>query len=104
MYAKRLAGMSLVFSTAAASAQTSSACAAYSQRMLEALHGLMDSAGIPGASIAIIDRGRLARAEGLGYADSSRRTKVDRNTVFEAASLSKPVIAYATLKLVDIGR
>jgi CubicO group peptidase (beta-lactamase class C family) len=64
----------------------------------------MDSAGIPGAAIAIIRQGRLVHAEGFGYVQSDGGRRVDRNTVFEAASLSKPVIAYAALKLADRGR
>lgn len=64
----------------------------------------MDSAGVPGAAIAIIRHGRLVHAEGFGYVQSDGGRKVDRNTVFEAASLSKPVIAYAALKLADIDR
>jgi CubicO group peptidase (beta-lactamase class C family) len=82
----------------------SAACTTESRpRALGALRALMDTAGVPGAAIAIINRGRVS-IEGFGYTDSAGGRKVDRNTVFEAASLSKPVIAYATLKLADIGR
>lgn len=69
-----------------------------------ALRALLDTAGIPGAAIAFIDRGRLAGIERLGYADFAGGKKVNGNTVFEAASLGKPVIAYAVLKLADRGR
>lgn len=64
----------------------------------------MDSALIPGMALAIIDGGKVVWRGGFGSPDSkSGRVSADR-TVFEAASLSKPVIAYAALKLVDAGQ
>jgi CubicO group peptidase (beta-lactamase class C family) len=102
-----LAGAMLLLRAPPASGQMTSgsaACTTESRpRALGALRALMDTAGVPGAAIAIINRGRVS-IEGFGYTDSAGGRKVDRNTVFEAASLSKPVIAYATLKLADIGR
>jgi CubicO group peptidase (beta-lactamase class C family) len=108
MSIRLLAGVALLFRAQLASAQITSgvgACTTESwPRALGALRALIDTAGLPGAAIAIINRGNLARIEGFGYADSAGARKVDRNTVFEAASLSKPVVAYATLKLADLGR
>jgi CubicO group peptidase (beta-lactamase class C family) len=79
-------------------------CAASSKMRALGSLALSERAGIPGFAIAIIARGRVARADGFGYADSAGGQRVDRNTVFEAASLGKTVIAYAALKLVDSGR
>src|SRR5512132_3006859 len=77
-------------------------CVADSGRALrQRLPALMDSALIPGIALALIDRGKVVWRGGFGFAGSKGgRVSADR-TVFEAASLSKPVIAYAALKLVD---
>jgi CubicO group peptidase (beta-lactamase class C family) len=64
----------------------------------------MDSAQIPGVALAILDGGRLVWSGGFGNADSQPGRINASRTVFEAASLSKPVIAYAALKLVDAGQ
>jgi CubicO group peptidase (beta-lactamase class C family) len=79
-------------------------CFADSGRALrERLPALMDSAMIPGLALAILDRGAVVWTGGFGERDA-KGGKVSAKTVFEAASLSKPVIAYAALKLVDAGR
>ena len=79
-------------------------CFADSGRALRGrLPSLMDSAMIPGIALAILDRGDVIWSGGFGVRDTQGRISADR-TVFEAASLSKPVIAYAALKLVDTGQ
>ena len=65
---------------------------------------MMDSAMIPGLALAILDRGDVVWTGGFGVRDTSGGKVSASRTVFEAASLSKPVIAYAALKLVDAGR
>ncbi len=56
---------------------------------------------IPGLSIAVIIDGELRWAKGYGVANSSARTEVDANTLFQAASISKPLSALGVLKLVE---
>ena len=68
------------------------------------LPALMDSAGIPGLAVAVLRDGRVTWTSGAGTRRAGTREAVDENTVFEAASLSKPVFAYVVLKLVDQGR
>lgn len=67
------------------------------------LPSLIDSAGIPGMSVALVENGTVAWTKGFGVRSAGSSALVDENTVFEAASLSKPVVAYAALKLVDAG-
>lgn len=67
------------------------------------LLSLMDSAGIPGLALAVLEDGEIAFSEGFGVRSVVEEGRVDRNTVFEAASLSKPVVAYVALKMVDAG-
>lgn len=59
---------------------------------------------LPGASIAVIKNGELAWAAGYGIANSDTGAKVDKNTLFQAGSISKPVAALAALKLVEQGK
>lgn len=64
----------------------------------------MDSALIPGLAIAIIERGETVWSAGFGSRDSTGGRVLANHTVFEAASLSKPLIAYAALRLVDAAK
>jgi CubicO group peptidase (beta-lactamase class C family) len=73
--------------------------AALSQR----IEGLMETAVIPGLSIALIDDGQLAWAKGFGVADVRTGEPVTPDTIFEAASLTKPVFAYLAMQLVQEG-
>lgn len=64
----------------------------------------MKNHGIPGLSLAIIDHGQISKAKGYGFIDKSVGTAVTTNTLFQAASISKPVAALAALRLVEEGR
>ena len=64
---------------------------------------LMDSAGVTGISIAVTTDSGVVWSRGFGVADSVGGEPVSDSSVFEAASLSKPVFAYAVLQLVDQG-
>jgi N-acyl-D-amino-acid deacylase len=59
---------------------------------------------IPGASLAITDKGRLVYARGFGYADVGQREPVMPDSLFRIASISKPITAAAVLQLVDQGK
>lgn len=58
---------------------------------------------VPGVSIAIIDSGRLVWAGGFGVKEAGRPEPVTATTIFQAASLSKPVAVSAMLRLVERG-
>jgi len=64
---------------------------------------LMREALVPGLQMAFID-GRNIKVLPFGMADVQTRTPVTSDTVFEAASLSKPVFAYAVMRLATEGR
>ena len=61
------------------------------------------AAGVPGLAVAWIEDGEVSEARGLGVADAVNERPVTAETVFEAASLSKPVVAYTALILRDRG-
>jgi len=65
---------------------------------------LMKDGDVPGLSIAIIEDARVVWQRSFGVANAATGQPVKDDTVFEAASLSKPVFAYAVLKLVERGK
>jgi CubicO group peptidase (beta-lactamase class C family) len=64
---------------------------------------LLEEADVPGASIAVIKDANLIWRRGFGVKDSATKAPVDNDTLFEAASVSKTVFAYAALKLCEKG-
>jgi CubicO group peptidase (beta-lactamase class C family) len=63
----------------------------------------MEKFQVPGASIAIIDNYAVLWSAGYGDAIAGGDRKVTPETLFQAASISKPITALATLKLVEKG-
>lgn len=55
----------------------------------------MDHYRVPGMSIAVLDGGEIAWARGYGTADGETGRPVTTETLFQAASISKPVAAMA---------
>lgn len=64
---------------------------------------LMEETIVPGASMAIVKDAKLFWRRGFGVKDSASKEPVDNDTVFEAASVSKTVFAYAAMKLCERG-
>lgn len=59
---------------------------------------------IPALSIAVVNNGQIEWAKGYGYLSSDSLQKVDTKTLFQAASISKPISALGVLKLVEQGK
>jgi len=59
--------------------------------------------GIPGVSLALIKDGKLVYHQTYGVRNTMTGEKVDENTLFEAASVTKPVFALAVEKLAERG-
>lgn len=68
------------------------------------LEDRMRELNVPGVSIAVFENGRIEWARGWGMADVADGRRVDAETRFQAASISKPVTAVAALALVSRGR
>jgi CubicO group peptidase (beta-lactamase class C family) len=65
---------------------------------------LMKKDGVPGLAIAVIRGGKTTWVHGFGLKEAKTNQLVKETTVFEAASLSKPVFTYGVLKLVEQGK
>jgi CubicO group peptidase (beta-lactamase class C family) len=68
------------------------------------LQQIMDRFHVPGVSVAVIRNFEVEWAKGYGSADVESGMRVDTETVFQAASISKPVTAMAVLRAVQDGR
>lgn len=54
---------------------------------------LMASSGIPGMAVAVVHSGKTLYAKGFGVREAGKLDPVDADTVFQLASLSKPIAA-----------
>ena len=59
----------------------------------------IQAADIPGTAIAVIENANLAYAGDFGVRTTATHEAVTADTIFQMASLSKPLFAYAVLKL-----
>jgi CubicO group peptidase (beta-lactamase class C family) len=73
------------------------------ERLQDRLPALLDSAGIPGASFALIENGTVGWVTGVGLRSLPDGPAVDSLTVFEAASLTKQVVATGVLRMAARG-
>jgi CubicO group peptidase (beta-lactamase class C family)/pimeloyl-ACP methyl ester carboxylesterase len=59
---------------------------------------------LPGLAIAVVFQDKLAYAKGFGVRDTSAKLPVDADTVFQLASLSKPIGSTVVAELVGEGK
>ena len=58
---------------------------------------------VPGVSMALIDNGKIAWVKTWGVCDVNGAEPVTPDTLFQAASMSKPIAAFAAMRMVDEG-
>ncbi|HEX2284347.1 MAG TPA: serine hydrolase, partial [Mycobacterium sp.] len=63
---------------------------------------LMSKSGIPGMAVAVVHGGKTVYAKGFGVKDVRNGDEVDPDTVFQLASLSKPVSATVVARQVGM--
>lgn len=66
------------------------------------LQQLVEARSVTGASLAIVRDGAVEIVS-AGLRDATTGEPVDAGTVFDAASLTKPLVSYAALQLADAG-
>jgi CubicO group peptidase (beta-lactamase class C family) len=68
------------------------------------LDSLLKRFRVPGVSVAVIKDFRIHWAKAWGMADAEAGVAADAGTLFQAASISKPITAMAAMTLVQDGR
>ena len=66
------------------------------------VQGAMESTGVPGIAVAVVYRDQVVYAKGFGVREAGRPETVDADTVFQLASVSKPLAS--TVAAVAVGR
>lgn len=69
----------------------------------ESIPKLMRAATVPGLAITLIQEGGIVWSQAFGVRNRVTQEPVTLDTLFEAASLSKPLFAYVALKLCEKG-
>ena len=64
----------------------------------------MEKQEVVGLAIGIIQDGEVVYTQGYGYADLSKKRKVNDYTLFRWASVAKPLTAIAAMQLVEAGK
>ena len=70
----------------------------------EVMAALLKKYEVPGASVAVIKDFRIEWAQGYGIADVATGARVTTDTMFQAASISKPVAAMVSMRAVQDGK
>lgn len=68
-----------------------------------AVRNAAEKHAVPGISIALVRDAAVEWTQGFGVLDREWNTPVGEDSVFEAASMSKPVFAYAVMKMRERG-
>lgn len=69
----------------------------------EVAQALVDTGRLPGISFAVLRQGEIVSSGSLGIADLETGEAVGPETLFEGASLTKPVVATIAMRLYDEG-
>lgn len=72
---------------------------------LEALaQQTLDSMGVPGIAIVVVHRDRVVYLKGFGVREAGKPERIDADTVFQLASVSKPITSTVLAALVGQGK
>lgn len=64
----------------------------------------MSELKVPGASVTVVRNGEIEWTGTYGWADFNQKIPVETTTLFQAASISKPITGIGVLKLVEEGK
>lgn len=87
-----------------ASVEPHASLEAFTAHLDERLPQLMNRYDVPGATLALVQRGEVVWSGAYGYADRAQRDPMTTEAIFRAESISKPVTAWGVMRLVEQGR
>ena len=64
----------------------------------------LHSSGVPGIAIAVVHRDQVVYQQGFGVREAGKPDRIDADTVFQVASMSKPIASTVLASLVGEGR
>ena len=70
----------------------------------QSLDERMKQLGVPAVSYAVVENGKIVLAAAYGEADLAAKREATPSTLFQAASISKPVTAIGVMELVERGK
>ncbi|MBB3773864.1 CubicO group peptidase (beta-lactamase class C family) [Angulomicrobium tetraedrale] len=70
----------------------------------EEVESVLKRSGVPGAAVAVVHDGKTIFARGFGVRELGKEAKVDTATVFQIASMSKPIAATIAAMQVTAGK
>lgn len=70
----------------------------------QAITAYKNANNLPGISVAIARNGKILYSRGFGYADVANQEVAHAGTIYRLASVSKPVTALLTMRLVDLNQ
>jgi CubicO group peptidase (beta-lactamase class C family) len=73
-------------------------------QVADAITAAIERHQVPGVSIAVVNDYRIDWADGFGVVAAGGSKPVTSTTMFQAASISKPVAALAALRTVELGK
>ena len=73
------------------------------ERLAQAIKSDVEHGRMPGAVVAIARKGKLAYYESFGFVDKTAGTPMPKDAIFALASMTKPMVAVATLMLAEQG-
>jgi CubicO group peptidase (beta-lactamase class C family) len=68
------------------------------------IRGQLVERSIPSLAVAVVEDGRIAWAEGFGWADRERRAPATEHTPYSLASITRPLTATALMILATAGK
>src|SRR5688572_32931636 len=68
------------------------------------LKSATDRGDVPGAVVAVVDKNGVLYHEAFGLSRTLTRTPMAKDTIFNMASMTKPVTSVAIMMLVDEGK
>ncbi|MFH6605080.1 serine hydrolase domain-containing protein [Maribacter algicola] len=73
------------------------------EKLNTAIEKAMKKHNLPGLSVAIVNKKEMVYHQAFGVTNSETKEPLNKQSMFEGASLSKPIFAYFVMKMVENG-